>query len=159
MAHFLGLSLGNLPVLAVQAPKITSRRGDGKDPGTGIKMKQRLFLNRIHMHRTGIPIGQGIKLAIDIYLGPADASIPWLEVAPIRADLTLYIPAIGGIVVAFHRPFPGPFWRITLKNMPFDTLTRTPFKKCIGITGAKEGNSPRSQGLQKFLSGHLGRHF
>jgi hypothetical protein len=47
-------------------------------------MKERLFLNRVEMYRTGIPIDQAIIFSIAIFPYPADPSLSLGNAATVR---------------------------------------------------------------------------
>jgi hypothetical protein len=94
MPHFFGLSLRDLPVLAIETPEIAPGGGDGEDGCGGVKMVERFLFYGVHVYRTGIPVGQGVELSPDIYPGTADTSVPWFKVTPIGTDLTLNIRSV-----------------------------------------------------------------
>ena len=50
VAHFFGLHLGDLPVLAVEAPEIAAGSGDREDQRTGIEMVERFLFNGINVN-------------------------------------------------------------------------------------------------------------
>jgi hypothetical protein len=68
--------LGDLPVLAKAADKITACGGDGKGFGAWIIMVHRFLLNGVNVSRTGITINQGKILAVAVFPHTAGSPLP-----------------------------------------------------------------------------------
>jgi hypothetical protein len=72
MTKQLAGTLGNRIVLAVEAAEVASWCGKGIGPAPGLKVKERLFLNRIDMLCNHVPIAMGIQGTVPVFPYRAD---------------------------------------------------------------------------------------
>jgi len=71
----VGLGLGDLPVLAVQAAEVAAGGGEREGFAAGGEVVERLLLDRVDVYGAGVAVGQAVKLAVHVDPGAADAAV------------------------------------------------------------------------------------
>jgi hypothetical protein len=99
-------------VLTVEAAKVASRGGDGKSLAPRQEMKERFFLNGIHMSRDESFVDQGVKGPPLVFAYATDSPLPvgdeTVMIAQKTADLPPRLPFIE--VRLFHPIHLGKGW-------------------------------------------------
>jgi len=82
--------LGDLPVLAELAVKVTAGRGQGESGGVRDHVKQRFFFDGIDMDGTRVAIDESLETSVKIEADTAVATLTVLKPASSGAQLTFY---------------------------------------------------------------------
>ena len=98
-----GADLTDLRILAVQTGKVATCCGNAETSGSGIKMEQRFFFDRINMYSTRITICHGVQLAISRNAIVAKAQFSVFQRAFIGTDEAFNTP--GSLDVVHGLPF------------------------------------------------------
>jgi hypothetical protein len=84
--------LGNIPVLTELAREIASRGAEGKDRRAGIKVVERLLLDRVDAETRGSAVGGEHHAALLHLAHEAKAALPLVQLAITRAQVALHAP-------------------------------------------------------------------
>jgi len=101
--------LGDLPVLTIEATKVTTRCGQGINACSGEKMKQGLLLYGIHADGTGIPVSKAVQLSLNVDSRAANTVFPCMNPAIVRTKMT-------------SNHVPGKLFLITSQLAPFTSF-------------------------------------
>src|SRR5439155_27308681 len=89
--------LGDVPVLAELAREIAARGAEGEDAGPGIKVVERLFLDRIDAESRGAAVGGEHHAAAFHLAHEAQAALAFVQLAVARAQVALHAPVGQGV--------------------------------------------------------------
>jgi len=98
--HLVGLRLGDLPVLAVQAAEVAAGGGQREGFAAGRKMIERFLLDRVDVHGAGVAVGQAVERAVHVDLGAAHAAVSGGQhtvVGADQADNLLLVQTLEGV--------------------------------------------------------------
>ncbi len=81
---------GNVPVLAEETAHVAAGGAHAEDAGTGKKMIQRFFFDRVNLQRGGRTISQAVELAAFIDANEAEPGLAGIDVAVARTEIAVH---------------------------------------------------------------------
>lgn len=90
------------------APEVTTGCRDGIGQAAGLKMKERLLLDRVNILRDYLVIHEAVKGAVPVFPYGTDATFPGRDEAAMAAQVALHLVPFSGLLehCLFHRSIP-----------------------------------------------------